>query len=100
MSRRAVVIDTQQEVPRPEPRFEPSWWRHVPGIFLRRARTSRAAEHQARVDAWEAADRKATIRYYIPNADIATTEEGVTVTARVADYDPAMIRNYFGKEAE
>ena len=100
MTRRAVIIDTQQEVPRPAARFEPSWWRHVPGIFLRRARTSRATEHQARVDAWEAADRKATIRYYIPNADIATTEEGITVTAHVLDPDPAMIRTYFGKEAE
>ena len=100
MTRQAVIIDTQQEVPRPEPRFEPSWWKYVPGIFLRRARTSRAAEHKARVDAWEAAGRKATVRYCIPNADIAPTEEGFTVTARAFDYDPAMIRNYFGKEAE
>ena len=100
MSRRAVVIDTQQEITRPGPRPEPSWWKYVPGIFLRRPRTSRAAEHQARVDAWEAAGRKATVRYYIPNADITPTKEGLTVTARVLDYDPAMAEFYFPKEAE
>lgn len=99
MSRQAVIIDTQQEVPRPEPRFEPSWWKYVPGIFLRRARTTRAAEHKARVDAWEAAGRQATVRYCIPNADVAPTEEGFTVTARLFDYDPEMLRTYFGKEA-
>ena len=100
MTRRAVIIDTQQEVPRPAARFEPSWWKYVPGILLRRARTTRTTEHKARVDAWEAAGRKATVRYCIPNADIATTEEGITVTAHVLDPDPAMIRTYFGKEAE
>ena len=100
MSRRAVVIDTQQEAPRPEPRLEPSWWKYVPGIFLRRARTTRTTEHKARVDAWEAAGRKVAVRYYIPNADIAPTEEGFTVTARAFDYDPATTEFYFPREAE
>lgn len=100
MTRRAVIIDTQQEVPRPESRSEPSWWKYVPGIVLRRARTTRATEHKARVDAWEAAGRKATVRYYIPNADIAPTKEGLTVTARALDCDPAIAEFYFPKEAE
>ena len=100
MTRRAVVIDMRQEVPRPEPRLEPSWWKYVPGILLRRARTTRTTEHKARVDAWEAADRKATFRYFFPRANIAQTEEGVTVTAQVLDYDPAIAEFYFPKEAE
>ena len=100
MSRRAVVIDTEQEAPRPEPRFEPSWWGHVPGIFLRRARASRAVEHQARVDAWEAAGGKATVRYCIPNADIAAAEGGFTITAHPSPSVPVTLHARFEKEAE
>jgi len=98
MSRRAVIIDTEQEVPRPRRHPEPEWWRYVPGIFLRRPRARRIAEHQRRIDKWEAAGRKAAIRYYFPSAEIQQDGNEATITVHVMDYSPAIRNLYFGKE--